>query len=72
VLLFVKSPHRRVQAAELVAGERRDDGLDLHLAVVLAGQTGGAQPAEPEGAAEGAAARRRGGESEQICDRSRT
>lgn len=70
--MFVEAAHRRMQCSQLVLGQRRHCDHHLELPIDLAGQAGGTEAAQPEGAAEGAVARCRGGESEQICDRSRT
>jgi len=61
-----------VIGSRMAAGEGGSIINVSSVAAVQPGQAGGAQTAETKRAAEGAAARRRGGESEQICDRSRT
>lgn len=70
-VLIVHPPDGSGQGEDLRRRQRRDHGPYLDATAVLADQSRHGQLAEACGAAEGAVARRRGGESEQICDRSR-
>lgn len=62
----------RMETAQAVVGEWRHHGADFEPTGVLSCEASGTEGADGRGAEQGAAASRRGGESEQVGDRSRT